>query len=97
MSSFLHWCRRYITISAIAVVVAIVYMMFFHDNSMAQIYANDKTIDSLNRAIADNEDSMNYYRRLNVALDNYDPAVIERVVRENHNMNRENEDVYIFE
>jgi hypothetical protein len=39
---------------------------------------------------------MMYYRALNHRMDNHDPEIIERIVRENHNMNLPNEDVYIF-
>jgi hypothetical protein len=63
---------------------------------MSRIYSYDKTIDSLRAEIRVNSDSMLYYRALNERMDNHDPEIIERIVRENHNMNLPNEDVYIF-
>lgn len=97
MHDFRLWCKRYISLPALAVIAAIVYLVFFQDNSMSRIYSYEQTIDSLKVVIADNNDSLMYYRSLNERLDNRDPEIIERVVRENHNMNRVNEDVYIYE
>jgi hypothetical protein len=71
-------------------------MVFFQENSMSRIYSYDRTIDSLRTEIRVNTDSMMYYRALNNRMDNHDPEIIERIVRENHNMNLPNEDVYIF-
>lgn len=63
---------------------------------MSRIYSYDQTIDSLRAEIRVNTDTMLYYRALNQRMDNHDPEIIERIVRENHNMNLPNEDVYIF-
>lgn len=76
---------------------AIVYMLFFQENSIARIYQNKKQIDSLETAIRENSDTMLYYRELNRRLDARDPEIIERIVRENHSMNLPNEDVYLFD
>jgi len=92
-----EWCKRYISFSGLLLIAAIVYMCFFQENSVATMYSNKKQIDSLELAIKDNIDTMEYYRDLNKRLDNNDPAVIERIVRENHNMTLANEDVYLFE
>lgn len=96
-SSFVDWCRKYISIASIAIVVAIIYMLFFQENSMSRIYRYSQTIDSLRAEIAVHRDTMEHYRQLNQRLDNRDPEIIEKVVRENHNMNRTDEDVYIVE
>ncbi len=95
--SAIAWCRRYISISGLLIIAAICYMAFFQENSVARIYANKKQIDSLEMAIKANQDTMLYYRELNRRLDNNDPEIIERIVRENHDMNRVNEDVYIVD
>jgi (2Fe-2S) ferredoxin len=39
---------------------------------------------------------MEYYRALNQRMDNRDPEIIEKIVREHHNMNLPGEDVYVF-
>lgn len=96
LKSLLAWCRRYVSIPGLAVIGAIVYMVFLQDNSIARIYSYSNTVDSLQAEIAVNRDSMELYRSLNHRLDIREPEIIERVVRENHNMNRPHEDVYIF-
>lgn len=93
----LNWCRRYISLTGLLLVGAIVYMTFFQENSMTRIYQNKKQIDSLQQAIAENTDTLQYYRTLNQNLDNGDAATIERIVRENHNMTLPDEDVYVFD
>lgn len=95
--SIIDWCRRYISISGILLIAAICYMAFFQENSVARIYENKQQIDSLQTAIQANRDTMQFYLELNRRLDNNDPEIIERIVRENHNMNLPNEDVYIFD
>jgi cell division protein FtsB len=96
MKSFINWCRSYLSIPGMAVIAAILYMVFFQENSMSRIYSYDRTIDSLRTEIRVNTDSMMFYRALNQRMDNHDPEIIERIVRENHNMNLPNEDVYIY-
>ena len=92
-----EWCRRYLSIPWLLLIAAIVYMAFFQENSVQRIYHNKQQIDSLQMAIKANYDTMQYYRQLNQRLDNRDPEIIEQIVRENHNMNLPNEDVYIFD
>ena len=53
-------------------------------------------IKELREEIRDNEDTLLYYRRMNHALDT-DPETMERIVRENYHMQRENEDVYLVD
>jgi hypothetical protein len=96
MKNFVSWCRSYLSLPGLAVIAAICYMIFFQENSMSRIYSYDQTIDSLRAEIRVNTDTMLYYRALNQRMDNHDPEIIERIVRENHNMNLPNEDVYIF-
>ncbi len=91
------WCRRYISITGLILIGAICYMAFFQENSVSRIYANKKQIDSLELAIKANRDTMLLYLDLNRRLDNRDPEIIERIVRENHGMNLPNEDVYIVD
>lgn len=97
MNDFLKWCRTYLSVGGILVCAAIVYMVFFQENSMARIYSYDRTIDSLQTEIGISADTLRLYQTLNHRLDNHEPEIIEKVVRENHNMQRINEDVYVFE
>lgn len=95
LKNLVLWCRKYLSPGGLAVLAAIVYMVFFQDNSMSRIYAYEKTIDSLQVQIGIQRDSLEHYRNLNLRLDNRDPQMIERIVRENHNMNRVDEEVFV--
>lgn len=97
MKDFANWCRRYISVLVVLVVGVITYLVFFSDNSMMQVYAYNRTIDSLKQQIAMETDTMEFYNHLNTELDNNNSEAIERVVRENFNMCRDDEDVYVVE
>ena len=94
--SILSWGRRYLSVWTVLLVGAILYLLFFQENSSSRIYAYQQTIDSLNAEINMNRDTMLYYHELNRRLDNRDPEIIERVVREHFNMNTPDEEVYLF-
>lgn len=91
------WCKKYVSLQFIVIVALLVYILFLQDYNIGRMHALNHTIDSLRTEIQLNRDTMEVYRALNERLDNHDPEIIERVVRENHNMNRANEDIYIFE
>lgn len=95
MKAFLNWCRRYLSVTGLAVIAFIVYMLFFQDNSVGQIQRHRQTGDSLQTIIDRERDTLQLYRNLNINLDNQDPATIERIVREQHNMQMPDEDVYL--
>ena len=65
-------------------------------NLSANIALKALAKDSLNAEIKMNRDTMLYYHELNRRLDNRDPEIIERVVREHFNMNTPDEEVYLF-
>ena len=94
--SILSWGRRYLSVWTVLLVGAILYLLFFQENSSSRIYAYQQTIDSLNAEIKMNRDTLLYYHELNRRLDNRDPEIIERVVREHFNMNTPDEEVYLF-
>lgn len=96
MRSFLIWCSKYLSIPAILIIGFIVYILFIQENSVSKIYDNDRAIDSLRRAITVEHDTLDYYRALNERLDINEPEIVERVVREHHNMSLPTEDVYIL-
>lgn len=89
------WWRRYILISTILVIGVGIYIAFFSESSMVKALAYQRTIDSLQQCIAQQEDSLNYYRDLNRRLST-DPSLTEQVVREQYNMKRDNEDIFVF-
>ncbi|MDD6280750.1 MAG: septum formation initiator family protein [Bacteroidales bacterium] len=91
-----RWSRRYITLPLIVAVVYIVFVLFFNDNSYFKSVEYQQEIDRLEAEIKANNDTMQYYHRLNSSLST-DPRELERIVREQYHMQRPDEDVYIFE
>lgn len=92
----MQWCRRYISVSLMVAVGLIVYILFFSDNSVSETYMYDCQIDSLNMAISQAGDSLDYYQNLERRL-NTDPRAMEQVVRENYHMQRPDEDVFVVQ
>ncbi len=80
----------------ILVIAFICYTLFFQDNSVFRYMEYQNTIDSLRHEIKQATDTMTYYKRMNELLTT-DPELMEKVVREQYRMVREDEDVYIFE
>lgn len=93
--SFLNWCRRYLSVNAVAIAGVLVFILFFNDNSVMNHYAYEKRIEELKAQIKENNDTLMYYRALNSRLDT-DPETMERIVREQYHMQRPGEDVYII-
>lgn len=88
------WLRRYFSLLSVAAIAALVYILFFGDNSVIKKIEYQRIIDSLNVEVAMARDSMLYYKDLNSRLST-DRNVMEQVVRERHFMKRPNEDVFI--
>lgn len=95
MKNFFNWCKRYISALTIVVLLLVVYVLLGQENSMFRLMEYSRTIDSLNVEIANARDSLEKYDRLNSQLQT-NPELMERVVREQYNMVREGEDVYVF-
>lgn len=95
IKSLFGWGRRYFSVTLLIVVAYMLFLFVFNDNSMAKSIELDRMIDSLRHEIRVAEDSLQYYRWLNRRLST-DPGEMERVAREQYNMNRANEDVYVF-
>ena len=89
------WFRRYVSLITLVVVGALIYMIFFSDTSVMHKIRYQHTIDSLNIEVEINRDSMLYYKELNSRLTT-DPEIMEQIVREQHNMKKPDEDVFIF-
>lgn len=90
-----QWLSRYFSLISVGVLGVVIYMIFFSDTSVINKIEYQRTIDSLRTEVELNRDSMLYYKRLNSLLTT-DPEVMERVVREQHNMKKPDEDVFIF-
>ena len=93
--NLLVWGRRYISFTLLIVVAYLAFLLFFNENSMMRSIDLDRTIDSLRTEIRVNQDSLEYYKALNNRLST-SPEEMERVAREQYNMNRPDEDVYVF-
>lgn len=89
------WLRRYAAIPTLISIALIVYLGFFSEMSVKRRLEYQKTIDSLEMCIREQQDTLEYYRDLNRRL-SVDPTLTEQVVREQYNMKRDNEDVYVF-
>ncbi len=89
------WAVRYLTLPVLVGIGVIVYLTFFSENSITQRVRYQQMIDSLTVGLRAQQDSLEYYRDLNRRLFN-DPELMEQVVREQYNMNRPHEDVYVM-
>lgn len=96
MRSFLTWCSKYLPIPTILIVGFLIYIFFLQENSVSRNYEIERSIDSLRQAIAIEQDSLELYKDKNKRLDNKDPELVEKVVREQHNMSLPTEEIYIF-
>ena len=83
-----NWCRRYVSLMLILVILFVAYTLFLQENSIFKFVEYSNTIDSLKVEINTATDTMLYYKEMNSRLST-DPEVMERVVRENFNMVRE--------
>lgn len=92
----LNWLKRYLSLPTVAVLGFLVYVLFFNENSVMRSIDYASTIRSLKEQIAQCEDTLTHYQRLNSRLDS-SPEEIERIVREDYHMQRPSEDVYIFD
>ncbi len=92
----ISWFRRYVKLPFVCVVAYLAFILFFNENSIARSFELKQMIDSLEYEISLYRDTTNHYINLNEQL-NTNPEAMERVVREKYHMNRENEDVYVFE
>lgn len=94
--SLRSWTKRYMTLPTVVVLAVLVYIVFFGDSSVAMRVRYQSQIDSLRTEVELVQDSVDYYRDLNRRLAS-DPEAMERVVREQYNMKREGEDVFVIE
>lgn len=91
-----RWIKRYISLTLLLVVGFTVYILFFNENSYAQRAELDAEVQRLKHEIQANRDTMLYYQELQRKLDT-DRETMEKIVREHYHMQRESEDVYVFD
>lgn len=84
------------SLPTVAVLAILVYIVFLGESSVTQRIEYQRQIDSLSAEVAVVQDSVDYYRELNRRLAS-EPEAMERVVREQYNMKREHEDVFVLE
>lgn len=90
-----RWFKRYFSLLSIGVIAVVIYMIFFSDTSVTRKIEYQRVIDSLRTEVEITRDSMLHYKELNSRLTT-DLEVMEQVVREQHNMKRPDEDVFVF-
>jgi cell division protein FtsB len=96
LSGSWKWVKRYVTLPLLIAVAYIVFVLFFNENSYFKSVEYQQEIDRREAEIKENNDTMQYYHRLNASLSS-DPKELERIVREQYHLQRPNEDVYIVE
>lgn len=90
------WVSRFLPWPTILCLALTAYIFLFSENSIVTRMKYESTIDSLNMELAAQRDTMLYFKQLNENL-RRDPEVIEQVVREQYNMKRPNEDVFLVQ
>ena len=90
------WFRRFMPWPTLLCIGAVAFIIFSGENTVFRSIEYDEEIDSLNRALAAERDTMLYYKGLNARLAS-DAELMEQVVREQYGMKRASEDVYLFE
>lgn len=96
MSMFSKIKKRFGRINFLLVFIVgfLVYITFISDYNYFRVVAYDKEIKELKAEIKACRDSTQSYQTKLARLDS-DPETLERIVREEYNMKRENEDLYI--
>lgn len=95
LKEIFSWCRRYFSFTLVIVAVFVVFILFFNEHSVMKTYEYNRRIEALKAEIKLNRDSIKYYREHNARL-RTDPRTMEKIVREQYHMQREDEDVFII-
>ena len=88
------WIPLWLSLPFVIFIAFIAMLLFFGDNNYMQINEQKKEIDKLNAQIKHQEDSAKYYEQKTQEL-NTDKETLEKLAREQYNMKRANEDVFI--
>ncbi len=88
------WIPSWLSIPLVVLVAFIIMMVFFNENSYMKSIEYNSQINTLKQKIQENLDSTKYYTgKVNELHTNRE--TLEKIAREQYNMQRENEDVYI--
>lgn len=85
---------RWLSLPLIIIIVFLISMIFFGDNSYIKGKEYSKKINELKTEIKANKDSAAFYQRKAHELAT-DRETLEKIAREQYGMKRESEDVYI--
>ncbi|MDE6206842.1 MAG: hypothetical protein K2M55_03445 [Muribaculaceae bacterium] len=96
LNSSWRWVTRYLSVPTLIAIGLIVYILFFGENTVYESVALRNRIDSLENVLSCERDTMLHYVDLNGRLAS-DRELMEQVVREQYNMKRPSEDVYLIE
>jgi hypothetical protein len=88
------WIPQWFSIPLLIIIIFLIIILFFHENSYMKSVTYGTKISELKEEIKKNNDSAAYYERKVTDL-NTDKETLEKIAREQYNMKRENEDVYI--
>ncbi|MDD2961897.1 MAG: septum formation initiator family protein [Muribaculaceae bacterium] len=85
---------QWLSMPLVVAITCIIIILFVQDNNYFKSKENQEQINNLKVEIKENLDSAEYYARKSRELDT-DPEQLEKVSREQYNMKRPNEDVFI--
>ncbi|MBR2146716.1 MAG: septum formation initiator family protein [Muribaculaceae bacterium] len=88
------WIPMWLSLPFVIFIAFIAMLLFFGENNYMQINEQKKEMDNIKAQIKQQEDSAKYYERKTQEL-NTDKETLEKLAREQYNMKRTNEDVYI--
>lgn len=94
--TFFEWLRRYVPLPTLAGFALLAYILFYGENTAFESAAYHRTIDSLEHVLAVEEDSVRLYVNLSRRMSS-DRELMEQIVREQYNMKRSTEDVYLID
>ena len=87
------WIPLWLSIPFIIFIAFIVMLLFFGENNYMQISEQKVEIDKVKAQIKEQEDSAQDYIHKTQEL-NTDKETLEKIVREQYNMHRSNEEVF---
>lgn len=88
------WIPLWLSLPFIIFIAFIVMLLFFGENNYREISKQQKEIDKIKAEIKVQEDSAQYYIRKTQEL-NTDKETLEKIAREQYNMKKTNEEVFI--
>ncbi len=89
-----RWIPRWVSLPLLIIMVFLVVMLFYGDNSYIKSNEYRAKINELTLEIQANRDSAVFYQRKARELST-DKETLEKIAREQYGMKRESEDVYI--